>query len=280
MSVSGRRALTVTTWAGWAEWQEVYSLLFAIDDPAARARGVARVATWRSRGKLPLAIEATASLVEAGLASTGAQQHSEHAMRLMHAMVITRFVNGVVDPLQQFARAVSVKRLAQDIALPTALVDLRHECTHQRLPSLASLRLAADEALLWLHEHYWLPQRNVLTQLPCELHACLARYRDACGAGCLASKKPPPKEKVAACVAELRGLLAAAAWQVQLLPLLLDGGFLAGEAAPGDGGLSGGGGGAGGDSGRGSGGGAGGSGGRGAAAYSFQALQALWMGLL
>ena len=68
MSVSGRCALTVTMWAGWTEWDEAYSWLFAMDDAAARDRGVARVATWRSRGRLPLAVEATASLVEAGLA--------------------------------------------------------------------------------------------------------------------------------------------------------------------------------------------------------------------
>ena len=165
MSVSGRRALTVTMWAGWTEWDEAYTWLFAMDDPATRARGVARVATWRSRGRLPLVVEATASLVEAGLAlETGSGLVSENALRLQHAMVITRFVNGVVDPLQQFARAVSVKRLAQEIKLPTSLVDLRHECTHQRLPSLAGLRLAADEALLWLHEQYWMPQRDVLCQ--------------------------------------------------------------------------------------------------------------------
>ena len=114
MSVSGRRALTVTMWAGWAEWDEAYAWLFAMDDAAARARGVARVATWRSRGRLPLAVEATASLVEAGLAeSAEGGVVSEHALQLQLAMVITRFVNGVVDPLQQFARAVSVKRLAQ-----------------------------------------------------------------------------------------------------------------------------------------------------------------------
>ena len=114
MSVSGRRSLTVTMWAGWAEWDETYAWLFAMDDAAARARGVARVATWRSRGRLPLAVEATASLVEAGLAeSAEGGVVSEHALQLQLAMVITRFVNGVVDPLQQFARAVSVKRLAQ-----------------------------------------------------------------------------------------------------------------------------------------------------------------------
>ena len=107
-------------WAGWTEWDEAYSWLFAMDDAAARARGVARVATWRSRGRLPLAVEATASLVEAGLGhSHDGGVVSEHALQLQLAMVITRFVNGVVDPLQQFARAVSVKRLAQETQPPT-----------------------------------------------------------------------------------------------------------------------------------------------------------------
>jgi len=253
-------------WAGWTEWDEAYSWLFAMDDAAARARGVARVATWRSRGRLPLAVEATASLVEAGLGhSPDGGVVSEHALQLQLAMVITRFVNGVVDPLQQFARAVSVKRLAQEIKLPTALVDLRHECTHQRLPSLAGLRLAADEALLWLHEQYWMPQRDVLCQLPRELHACLARFCDACAAGCATSRKPPPAEAVRACAAELRTLLPAAAWQEQLLPLLLDGGFLAappatGPHAPPLGGPS--------------------QGGGAAAGCSWPASQALWLGLL
>ena len=104
MSVSGRRALTVTMWAGWAEWDEAYAWLFAMDDAAARARGVARVATWRSRGRLPLAVEATASLVEAGLAeSAEGGVVSEHALQLQLAMVITRFVNGVPTAVFAFA---------------------------------------------------------------------------------------------------------------------------------------------------------------------------------
>ena len=226
-SMATRRTLTITAWTSWEEWQEVYGWLFAIDDPLARARGIQRVATWRSRGRVPLAVEATASLAESALAATEAiGAPSEYAVRLMLAMVITRFVNGVVDPLQQYARAASVKRLAHEIQLPVSLVELRHECTHNRLPSLANVRLAAEQALLWLHEHYWMPQRNVLSQLPGMLHACLARFRDECLPRCT-SKQGPPKALVRASVAELRELVQPAAWPTTLLPMLLDEGLMA-----------------------------------------------------
>ena len=225
--ISTRRTLTITAWSSWEEWQEVYGWLFAIDDPVARARGIQRVATWRSRGRIPLAVEATASLAESALAATEAVgAPSEYAVRLMLAMVITRFVNGVVDPLQQYARAASVKRLAHEIQLPVSLVELRHECTHNRLPSLANVRLAAEQALLWLHQHYWMPQRHVLSQLPKMLHACLARFRDECLPRCT-SKHGPPKGLVRGSVAELRELVQPAAWPTTLLPMLLDEGFIA-----------------------------------------------------
>ena len=35
------------------------------------------------------------------------------------------------------------------------LVDVRHEATHNELPSLALLRLAAGRALEWLRASYW-----------------------------------------------------------------------------------------------------------------------------
>ena len=35
------------------------------------------------------------------------------------------------------------------------LVDIRHEATHNELPSLALLRLAAGHALDWLRASYW-----------------------------------------------------------------------------------------------------------------------------
>lgn len=42
------------------------------------------------------------------------------------------------------------------------LVDLRHESTHNELPSAASLRLAAAQALVWLQSNYWQRQADHL----------------------------------------------------------------------------------------------------------------------
>ncbi len=55
-------------WSSWAEWRALYADLFALDDDVRRRAGVQRVATWRSRGRVPHAVEATCSLAELALA--------------------------------------------------------------------------------------------------------------------------------------------------------------------------------------------------------------------
>ena len=122
-------------WSSWAEWRALYADLFALDDDVRRRAGVQRVATWRSRGRVPHAVEATCSLAELALADA-ADAASPLALALTYAMALTRLVNGVVDPLQQKAHAASVHQLALEQGLPASLVDVRHECTHNRLPSL------------------------------------------------------------------------------------------------------------------------------------------------
>jgi hypothetical protein len=44
---------------------------------------------------------------------------------------------------------------AQQIGLPAAFVDLRHEATHGDMPPLKTLRSAAQRAMQWLWEDYW-----------------------------------------------------------------------------------------------------------------------------
>ena len=218
-----------TSWSGVAEWEEVYSLLFSLDDAAARFAGVERVQLWRERGKnLPVSVDATATFIELSLLNDGcmATQPSEHMRSLMYAMAITRLVNGIVDPLQQAARASSVKRLAQSVGLPTSLVELRHECTHNKLPSLGRMRLAADQALLWLHTHYWLPQRALRDQGAESLHSCLREYRNATAARC-AQGEPPLRKHVVACALALERSLQPTQLSTHLIPALLDDGFLA-----------------------------------------------------
>ena len=47
--------------------------------------------------------------------------------------------------------------------LPRILVDVRHEASHNELPSLALLRLAAGTALAWLAHSYWQAQADHVT---------------------------------------------------------------------------------------------------------------------
>ena len=219
--------LSVLPWSSWREWEETYADLFALDDPRARGAGVRRVNTWRARGNLPLAVDATSALAElAVLESASPPAVSEHAISLTYAMTITRLVNGVVDSLQQSERANSVRRLAERVGLPASLVEMRHECTHNRLPTISSLRLAAEQALLWLHEHYWLPQRALLPEAASAAAAALEAYRAAAAPRC-ARGEAAPRAQVLACAQQLERAVHPTQLSSLLVPLLLDGGLLA-----------------------------------------------------
>ncbi|KAF6843808.1 las1-like protein [Colletotrichum musicola] len=45
--------------------------------------------------------------------------------------------------------------VAKTIGLPATFVELRHQATHEQLPSLAKLRSAARKALEWIWTYYW-----------------------------------------------------------------------------------------------------------------------------
>ena len=78
-------------WINWKQWNYVRSWLYSSASEQ-QERGIARVNAWRSREKLPLSIEATASLVELQLNEP--KGRSETELRLMFSMAILRFVNG------------------------------------------------------------------------------------------------------------------------------------------------------------------------------------------
>lgn len=66
-----------------------------------------------------------------------------------------RMVNGIADSQQKGRVALSVNSLAESAGLSRLLVDVRHEATHNELPSLSTLQLAARQALDWLVQQYW-----------------------------------------------------------------------------------------------------------------------------
>lgn len=49
----------------------------------------------------------------------------------------------------------SMYSIAKTIGLPATFVELRHQCTHEQLPSLLKLRSAAQKSLVWIWDYYW-----------------------------------------------------------------------------------------------------------------------------
>jgi len=165
-------------WRTTREWRAVADALAKEDDEARgreneetreRALGVARA--WRARGRAPLAVDITASLTEA--------MHRTHEERdctvttLALAATIVRLVNGATDTSQgRFAAPVAT--LAAKIGLPRELVDLRHDATHDALPTLRALRRGATMALAWCRRAYWEPQREAFTRASADVRRKIA----------------------------------------------------------------------------------------------------------
>ena len=97
-------------------------------------------------------------------------------LRAQYSLLIVRFVNGVVDSLQKGRIAASVSSLASIAGVPRLLVDLRHETTHNELPSLAALRAGARHALAWLRESYWEQQKQHIRESLRKIDALIKEF--------------------------------------------------------------------------------------------------------
>ncbi len=78
-----------------------------------------------------------------------------YANLLGHVPLPYRFVTGLLDGHQDKLRKQSMYSIAKVIGLPATFVELRHQATHEQLPSLAKLRPAAHRALDWIWDYYW-----------------------------------------------------------------------------------------------------------------------------
>ncbi|KAK9906714.1 hypothetical protein WJX75_006664 [Coccomyxa subellipsoidea] len=177
----------VVPWADWEEWEEVRTGIFS-EDLTLRRAAVDRVNAWEARGKLPLGAEITACLHElrmrdqglSGTAGMADQPRSEpeSLLRLQYAMLVIRLVNGISDSSQKGRVAMSVANLAEDAGIPRILVDVRHDASHNELPSLSLLRLASSAALSWLHSAYWQRQADHLQSCRAHISSLLQRYTE------------------------------------------------------------------------------------------------------
>ncbi|KAG0271092.1 rRNA-processing protein las1 [Linnemannia exigua] len=151
-------------WHSPAEFIQVHQWFFPppLEDgsPDIRAQecAIRRVKAWEARGKLPHAIDSTASFMQVVIRDW-TQTCSDQDLRHMYSMVFIRFVNGYVDAFQSSKSAKSIAYLAvEKVGMPIWFVELRHTATHDYLPSLTILRSATNQALAWINDNYWMPQ--------------------------------------------------------------------------------------------------------------------------
>ncbi|KAG1055472.1 hypothetical protein G6F43_002572 [Rhizopus delemar] len=150
-------------WINQEEFETVYKWLFADRKQHVETirRALDRIQAWSSRGRIPFSVEITGMLIESILRDERFGETMSHKeLRLLYSMTLVRFVNGLVDQEQKGKYAKTVLTIAKSIGLPPWYVDLRHESTHERLPSLIVLRGAAVQAVAWLHDHYWIHNLN------------------------------------------------------------------------------------------------------------------------
>lgn len=64
-------------------------------------------------------------------------------------------MTGLLDSHQDKRRKLSMYSIAKSIGLPATYVELRHQATHEELPSLPKLRTATEKGLRWIWDYYW-----------------------------------------------------------------------------------------------------------------------------
>jgi hypothetical protein len=186
--------VTWTPWKSGSELAMIRDWFFAnhaIKDPYSpptedlRKAAIDTVSRWEAQNRdleLPHSILATASLSDAILhdtkPSTERLQHiTDQALQSIYAMAFSRFVNGFVDrdvtksSLTAMATTTvtdedglttstsrgesSMYALATRIGMPLRFVEIRHQITHERLPSIEELAGLAEEALEWMYQRWW-----------------------------------------------------------------------------------------------------------------------------
>ncbi|KAF9458734.1 Las1-like-domain-containing protein [Collybia nuda] len=146
-------------WSSIEELETIYAWIYTDEnDLESKIRAINRLSAWRAITHLPHALESTLSLLV--VIAQDQATHSQLSLRQSYSTAIIRLVNGLVDPLQHGAYARSIASIANQLGLPTWLVELRHAATHEDLPGIELLREAAREAMNWLLNNYFLPTTN------------------------------------------------------------------------------------------------------------------------
>lgn len=153
---------------------------------------------WESRGKVPFAITSTSLILEIWYSlystvvvmvssqSSGSSNSSnltntlhsvpklsnDYTIRLSASLVITRFINTLVDSHQtkQYAQSIN-DILVRNYSLPRWLVDIRHDISHNsQLPTINVLYNACHYLFLFLRDNFWQQQIELIQLLYIPVH--------------------------------------------------------------------------------------------------------------
>lgn len=123
---------------------------------------------WGIRGRLPIAIEATADILEAFLCDPcyleSANSLSQKSLALIYGKILARFVNLVVDLGQKGAVAASMEAVGGSVGLPNWVIQLRHSVSHGAdYPGINILRRGVVELFqTCILTRYWDAQAALL----------------------------------------------------------------------------------------------------------------------
>ena len=152
-------------WASWAEWCKVMDGLW--NGRVGNLQwAMSKLREWQSRHRVPVCVAATTALMQHAIddrpSSTTHGPQQEEMLRMTGSMAVVRLVNGLVDVSAGRSAFRSVAVVAERLGLPRSAVDLRHESTHQVLPTLPAIRVVRDDLLVWLQHRYWHAQYDAL----------------------------------------------------------------------------------------------------------------------
>ncbi|KAM9344222.1 ribosomal biogenesis protein LAS1L [Pholidichthys leucotaenia] len=151
---SSEKKRHVVAWINKAEWDQVLDYLYS-RDPALQRFALNRVSAWKSRyvGNTPVAVDCTADLVRVQVLDRSGQLRGDDLV-LLYGAALMRFVN-LITERQQGRIARDLRRLAGNLNIPEWVVDLRHEFTHRKLPTLKWCRRGCKVVLEWLQQEFW-----------------------------------------------------------------------------------------------------------------------------
>ncbi|KAJ7995909.1 hypothetical protein DPEC_G00231590 [Dallia pectoralis] len=144
----------VVAWINKAEWDQVLEYLYS-KDCALQKYALHRISAWKGRfsHNIPIAVESTADLVRCQILDRSGHLEADDLV-LLYGTALVRFVN-LITERQQGKIARPLRRLANNLRIPEWIVNLRHDITHRKLPTLKWCRKGCKFVLEWLQQEYW-----------------------------------------------------------------------------------------------------------------------------